>query len=227
MWELEAAYTPFTAAKALSISSSDAADTSIAVYIEYLDANYAYKTATVTTGAADGQTETATGVTALRVLSAVLADDTANAGTIYIYDVASTVTDGVPDDLTKVARVVNAACKRDNSCFFTVPAGYEAYIYDIDATLLATGSASTANDAISYCVRSSKVSGSTRLQATRELFLATSLGGTTKDEHNLKFPLYFPEKTDIYINYLNATDDDLVATVSMDILCVKSTTLDG
>lgn len=227
MWEIAAAYTPFTAAKALSISSSSAADTSISVYIEYLDASWDYKTATITTDASDGQTEKATGITAFRVLSAKIADDTANAGNIYIYDAASAVTAGVPNTLTMVARYINTTCKVDNSCFFTIPNGYEGFLYSADVTLLSSGSASTANDAISYCVRCSEMSGATRLQPVRCAFLASSLGGTTSEEHKFHMPLYLPAKTDIYVNYLNATAANLDATASLDLVLIKSTALDG
>ena len=227
MWEIAAAYTPFTSAKALSISSSSAADTSISVYVEYLDSSWDYKTATITTDASDGQTEKAAGITAFRVLSAKVVDDTANAGNIYIYDAASAVTAGVPNTLTMVARYINATCKIDNSCFFTIPNGYEGFLYSADAALLSTGSAATANNAISYCVRCSEMSGTTRLQPVRCAFLASSLGGSTHEEHKFVMPLHLPAKTDIYINYLNATAANLDATVSMDLVLIKTTALDG
>lgn len=226
-WELAATYTPFTAAKALSISSSHSGDQARAVYITYLDSNWDLQSATIYTDATDGQTEKATGITAWRVLSAEYADATAPQGNIYIYDAADSAVAGVPSDLTKVARYINLTDRVDNSCFYTIPNGYEGFLFKSYAELISTGSASTANDSISFREKFSKMPASTRLQPVTEGYLACSLGGTTASEHAHTIPKHLPAKTDIYLNYTAATAANLKATCGLELWVIKTTALDG
>jgi hypothetical protein len=111
---------PFpSAAAAVKISSSDANDTG-EVVLTYLDSNWDRQTVTHTL---TGQTQVATTVTPIRVLSLVCNDsgaqDKTNQGTIYVY--TGTATSGVPDSLSTVLAIVPIGAGRSKMCVTSIP----------------------------------------------------------------------------------------------------------
>jgi len=103
VWQLGGDETYLTANNIYSISSSDDGDNQD-IYIEGhtvsgtgADAKFSYITQTVTM---DGQTQTALTAPLARVSYAANRTGTALAGDVYLYEI-TTITSGVPDDLTK------------------------------------------------------------------------------------------------------------------------------
>lgn len=119
--------TLFTTAKSLSISSSNAGDTTQYVTVIGLDINYNIITATKKLA---GQTETALSSTLsfFRVLSASL--DAACAGNVFIYDASDTASSGVPTTGAKVQAIIPIADLETKISAYTMPAGQKGWLYN-------------------------------------------------------------------------------------------------
>lgn len=217
VWALDAAYTPFTAAKTLAISSSSASDTARVVDITYLDSDYNLQTGTLTT---NGQNKVTSTIVAMRVLTAEYNNAAAQNGNIYIFDSTSNVSAGVPSTLTKVARYLPSVCKGDNTCHYTIPAGYTGLILDAGVAVMSTGSASTANDATNFCLRTAGL-GTARLQPVRQAFFTAQISGSSTFDYNFPIPLKIAEKVDVSMNYLEATAANLKLETYIDLLIIK------
>jgi hypothetical protein len=112
-----------SAAVAMYISSSAAGDTTQYATITGLDANYDVVTATIKLA---GRTKTAVGASFLRINSVTLTATAA--GNVFVYQ-DDTVTTGIPDHKVKVMAVVPIGALVANQGFYTVPNGYNAYVY--------------------------------------------------------------------------------------------------
>ena len=189
VWAYSGTYTWPAAATTMDITSSSAADTSAGtgartVVIEGLDADYAEISETITM---NGQTAVVSTNTYLRVHRAYVATagtGLTNAGLIYVADSVVTHTSGVPSDLTEIATTIEVGNGQTLQAFYTVPAGYTAYLTRFSAS---TGE----------IVNSVTVSLRKRLEggAFRVAERLVVLGNSFSSIHDV--PLVFPEKTDI------------------------------
>lgn len=121
IWDGSSVYTfPTTATTATLTSASGATDAGVEVYIEGVDANYTAQNEIVTLDASGTFTTTNT---YLRIHRAYVAGSTACAGNITITVNALTVA------------IVKSDYQQTQMCVYTVPAGYTAYIVQVDASI--------------------------------------------------------------------------------------------
>ena len=212
VWAEGGLYGYLTSATVLKISSSSANDTSAGtgartITISGLDANYDEISESVTL---NGQTAVNTTQSFLRVFRMIV--DTAgsggqNAGVIYAG--TGTVTSGVP------ANKYGTIAVGDNQtlmCFWTVPRGYTAYLYQVD---------------ISMNTEVANKYGTVSLVARPE-------GGAfnTKDKFVLsqdiihqefKHPIKFAEKTDLEVRAIaSSSNADLAVSAGLDIVYIQN-----
>lgn len=131
------AYQYSTAADIDSVVSSDAGD-SVDVEIQGLDTSGNLVTQTRTL---NGQTRVALTTDLKRVFRMKNVGSTDLAGHVYCY-VDSALTDGVPDDPTKVRAVIQGAYNQTLMAIYTIPTGYTGYLRSW-YTALAGGSRSS------------------------------------------------------------------------------------
>ena len=107
------------------ISTTAAGDTSKAVTITGVDANYDEITEVITTNATDGRTRVAGTKAFLAINKVTIA--AAVAGKLYVF-YASEVTNGVPDDLTKVQAVIDIGNTESFNAYYCVPRNKILYL---------------------------------------------------------------------------------------------------
>lgn len=213
IWFQGGAYTWPSAAATLDITSSDVDDDgnpegngARTVRLEGLDANYEAISETVLM---NGRTAVLTANQYLRLHRMYVetaGTSLTNEGVIY----ASTgsQTDGVPDVATTIRSTIGANEGQTLQAFYTVPAGYTAYV-----TQLTAASADSTNET-TVTFRSREAGGAFR---TKDKFII--FRGTTIIPHHV--PIEFPEKTDLEVIAVgNAAPTDAAAT--FDIILVEN-----
>lgn len=120
------------------VSTTAAGDISKAVTITGVDANYDEITEVITTNATDGRTRVAGTKAFLAINKVTIA--AAVAGKLYVF-YASTVTTGVPDDLTKVQAVIDIGNTESFNAFYCVPRNRTLYLTSL--RYRSTGSTTT------------------------------------------------------------------------------------
>ena len=131
--------TEATTAAIVYISSSDQlADVGKAITITGVDANYDEITEVITTHAVDGRTRVA-GTKAFLAINKVTVA-AALTGKLYVYYL-STVTAGVPDDLTKVQAVIDIGNTESFNAYYCVPRNKILYLTSL--RYRSTGSTTT------------------------------------------------------------------------------------
>ena len=214
IWFQSGVYTWSSAAVKLKISSSAAADDAAStgartVTVEGLDGNYAEISETVTM---DGTTPVETDATFLRthrMYVVTAGTGLTNAGVIYAADTGDTYgTPGVPDTATGIRSTIGAGEGQTLQAFYTVPAGYTAYLYNI------TSSSFNATNSSDVTLVSRLVGGAFRTQNKFTVFKGSFL-------MPYSVPVVFPEKTDLEMRVVgNASATD--ASGTMDIILVKN-----
>ena len=215
IWARGGVYTWSPAASTLSITSSDAADDSpsgtgaLTVRVEGLDANYNEITEDVVL---NGTAVVNTLKLFLRThrMSVLTAGTTTwNEGVIYATDTGDTyTTPGVPNTATLVRSSIEIGEGQTLQAFYTVPAGYTAYLLFIEA-----GSKDGTN-ATTMTVRAREFGMSFR---TLEKFIIFK--GTFHSSHEI--PLEIPEKTDIELVGIAAASTTDVAA-DFDLILVRN-----
>jgi hypothetical protein len=211
VWIGSSAYSFPASASVIKVSSSSADDTSAGtgahtVSIEGVDANYAPISETVTL---NGQTAVETTNSYLRInkiLVLTAGSGNASAGTIYAG--TGTVTSGVPE---VVVNQTGSASNESESAFYTVPAGYTAYIYRYTVS---SGN-STAN---AYTTFQLKVRPFGGVFGTKS-YLITA--GSALFECEAAFPNPFPEKCDIDVRAFTSAGTAVVST-QLQIVLIKN-----
>jgi len=203
IWLQEGVYTWPTSAAVLDITSTDINDDNstpstgaLTVVLEGLDANYAEITETVEM---NGQTAALTTNSYLRLhrmYVGTAGSSLTNEGIIYAS--TGTQTTGTPDVATTIRSTIGAGEGQTLQAFYTVPAGYTAYLYNVSA-----GSVDGTN-ATTITLRSRTEGGAFR---TKEKFVVFK--GTVDRSHDI--PLVFTEKTDIEMLAASATGTTDVA----------------
>jgi hypothetical protein len=214
IWFEEGSYTWSSAAVKLKISSDNAADDAAStgaktVTVEGLDGNYAEISETVTM---DGTTPVETDATFLRthrMFVATAGTGLTNTGVIYAADTGDTYgTPGVPDTATGIRSTIGASEGQTLQAFYTVPAGYTAYLMQVSA-----GSVDGTN-ATTITLRTRVQGGAFR---TKQKFIVFK--GTEVMRHEI--PLVIAEKTDIEMLGDAATGTTDVAA-DFDLILVKN-----
>jgi hypothetical protein len=216
IWFQQGSYTWSSAAVKLKISSDNSADDgdpagngALTVTVEGLDGNYAEISETVTM---NGTTPVETDATFLRTHRMYVATAGAgltNTGVIYAADTGDTYgTPGVPDTATGIRSTIGAAQGQTLQAFYTVPAGYTAYMTQVTA-----GSVDGTN-ATTITLRARVQGGAFR---TKQKFI--TFKDTAVMAHDI--PLVFAEKTDIEMKGDAAAQTTDVAA-DFDLILVKN-----
>ena len=212
IWAEGGLYSYLSAASVLKISSSSTDDTSAGtgartITISGLDANYDEISESVTL---NGQTAVNTTQSFLRVFRMIV--DTAgsggqNAGVIYAG--TGTVTSGVP------ANKYGTIAVGDNQtlmCFWTVPRGYTAYLYQID---------------ISMNTEVANKFGTVSIVARPEggVFNVKDKFALSQDiiHQEFKHPIKFAEKTDLEVRAIaSSSNANLAVSAGLDIVYIQN-----
>lgn len=212
IWAEGGLYSYLSAASVLKISSSSANDASAGtgartITISGLDANYDEISESVTL---NGQTAVNTTQAFLRVFRMIV--DTAgsggqNAGVIYAG--TGTVTSGVP------ANKYGTIAVGDNQtlmCFWTVPRGYTAYLYQLD---------------ISMNTEVANKYGTVSIVARPEggVFNVKDKFALSQDiiHQEFKHPIKFAEKTDLEVRAIaSSSNADLAVSAGLDIVYIQN-----
>jgi hypothetical protein len=215
IWLQEGAYTWQTSAQTVSVTSANAADDAdtgggtpgtgaLTVVIEGLDANYAEQSETITMNGTTVVNSANTYIRLHRMYVATAGTGLTNTGVIYAASSGDTyTTPGVPDTATKIMSTIGAGEGQTLQAFYTVPAGYTAYM-----TSLTAGSVDGSN-ATTIDLRSRAVGGAFR---TKSKFVVFKTSFTVPFD----VPLAFPEKTDIEVRGASAlSTTDVAANFSL------------
>ena len=212
IWAEGGLYSYLSAASVLKISSSSTDDTSAGtgartITISGLDANYDEISESVTL---NGQTAVNTTQSFLRVFRMIV--NTAgsggqNAGVIYAG--TGTVTSGVP------ANKYGTIAVGDNQtlmCFWTVPRGYTAYLYQVD---------------ISMNTEVANKYGTVSIVARPEggVFNVKDKFALSQDiiHQEFKHPIKFAEKTDLEVRAIaSSSNADLAVSAGLDIVYIQN-----
>lgn len=122
--------TYMAAATALNISSSNNGDTQV-IAIDYLDFDWRRQTGLITLV---GQTETATGITAIRVLSMYNTSATPLTGDVYLYE-NDVVVAGVPTTPALLHCKIDIGRERSQNAHFSIPRFHNGYIVQLWAAI--------------------------------------------------------------------------------------------
>jgi len=212
IWAEGGLYSYLSAASVLKISSSSTDDASAGtgartITISGLDANYDEISESVTL---NGQTAVNTTQSFLRVFRMIVntaGSGNQNAGVIYAG--TGTVTSGVP------ANKYGTIAVGDNQtlmCFWTVPRGYTAYLYQVD---------------ISMNTEVANKYGTVSLVARPEggVFNVKDKFALSQDiiHQEFKHPIKFAEKTDLEVRAIaSSSNADLAVSAGLDIVYIQN-----
>lgn len=212
IWAEGGLYSYLSAASVLKISSSSTDDASAStgartITISGLDANYDEISESVTL---NGQTAVNTTQSFLRVFRMIVntaGSGNQNAGVIYAG--TGTVTSGVP------ANKYGTIAVGDNQtlmCFWTVPRGYTAYLYQVD---------------ISMNTEVANKYGTVSLVARPEggVFNVKDKFALSQDiiHQEFKHPIKFAEKTDLEVRAIaSSSNADLAVSAGLDIVYIQN-----
>jgi len=218
IWNQGGSIVQATTAALLYVSSSDAGDITQSVIITGVDSNYDEITENITL---KGQTRVAGTKAFLRVNDVALS--AAAAGKVYVFYL-STVTAGVPDDLTKVQAAIDIAEPQAYNAIYTVPRNKKWYLTSL--RYRSSGSTTT-HDVILSIIR--KVFGG--INEVVDTVKYTDLGATNYTDNQIQLtdrPVLFPAKSEIRFTASLAGGTDLdvaleVHFVAEDIVAIPLT----
>ena len=198
IWDVGGLYAyPSSAVTMTATSSSGATDENVEVTIQGVDASYNELSETVTLNSSG--TATTTG-SFLRVYRAFVSSGTASAGSITIANGGTTYA------------YISAADQQTLMALWTVPAGYTAYLFQVDTT--------------AFTVQNNKVA--TIRMLTRELngiFRTQNKFDLFEGSYHLDItcPQPIPEKTDIEFRAIaDSSNADLRVAASFDIIYIEN-----
>jgi hypothetical protein len=198
IWDVGGLYTyPSSAVTMTATSSSGATDEDVEVTIQGVDTNYAELSETVTLNASG--TATTTG-SFLRVYRAFVSGSTASAGNITIANGGTTYA------------YVSAADQQTLMALWTVPAGYTAYLFQIDTTAFTVQN----NKVATIRMLTREVNGVFRTQNKFDLFEGSY-------HQDITCPQPIPEKTDIEFRAIaDSSNADLRVAATFDIIYIEN-----
>lgn len=198
IWDVGGLYAyPSSAVTMTATSSSGATDENVEVTIQGVDTNYDELSETVTLNASG--TATTTG-SFLRVYRAFVSGGTASAGNITITNSSTTYA------------YVSAADQQTLMALWTVPAGYTAYLFQIDTTAFTVQN----NKVATIRMLTREVNGVFRTQNKFDLFEGSY-------HLDITCPQPIPEKTDIEFRAIaDSSNADLRVAATFDIIYIEN-----
>ena len=198
IWDVGGLYTyPSSAVTMTATSSSGATDEDVEVTIQGVDTNYAELSETVTLDASG--TATTTG-SFLRVYRAFVSGSTASDGNITIANGGTTYA------------YVSASDQQTLMALWTVPAGYTAYLFQIDTTAFTVQN----NKVATIRMLTREFNGVFRTQNKFDLFEGSY-------HQDITCPQPIPEKTDIEFRAIaDSSNADLRVAATFDILYIEN-----
>ena len=198
IWDVGGLYAyPASAVTMTATSSSGATDEDVEVTIQGVDASYNELSETVTLDASG--TATTTG-SFLRVYRAFVASGTASAGNITIANGGTTYA------------YVSSADQQTLMALWTVPAGYTAYLFQIDTTAFTVQN----NKVATIRMITRELNGVFRTQQKFDLFEGSY-------HQDITCPQPIPEKTDIEFRAIaDSSNADLRVSTTFDIIYIEN-----
>ena len=198
IWDVGGLYAyPASAVTMTATSSSGATDEDVEVTIQGVDASYNESSETVTLNASG--TATTTG-SFLRVYRAYVSGDTASAGNITIANGGTTYA------------YVSVADQQTLMAVWTVPAGYTAYLFQLDTTVFTIQN----NKVATIRMLTREFNGVLRTQNKFDLFQGSY-------HQDITCPQPIPEKTDIEFRAIaDSSNADLRVAAAFDILYIEN-----
>ena len=198
IWDVGGLYAyPSSAVTMTATSSAGASDEDVEVTIQGLDTNYAELSETVTLNASG--TATTTG-SFLRVYRAFVSSSSASSGNISITNSSTTYA------------YISIADQQTLMAIWTVPAGYTAYLFQIDTTAFTIQNHKVAT--IRMLTR--EVNGVLRTQNKFDLFEGSY-------HQDITCPQPIPEKTDIEFRAIaDSSNADLRVSSTFDIIYIEN-----
>ena len=198
IWDVGGLYAyPASAVTMTATSSSGATDEDVEVTIQGVDASYNESSETVTLNASG--TATTTG-SFLRVYRAFVSGDTASAGNITIANGGTTYA------------YVSVADQQTLMAVWTVPAGYTAYLFQLDTTAFTVQN----NKVATIRMLTREFNGVLRTQNKFDLFQGSY-------HQDVTCPQPIPEKTDIEFRAIaDSSNADLRVAAAFDILYIEN-----
>lgn len=198
IWDVGGLYAyPSSAVTMTATSSAGASDENVEVTIQGLDTNYAELSETVTLNASG--TATTTG-SFLRVYRAFVSGSSASSGNISITNSSTTYA------------YVSIADQQTLMALWTVPAGYTAYLFQIDTTAFTIQN----NKVATIRILTREVNGVFRTQNKFDLFAGSY-------HQDITCPQPIPEKTDIEFRAIaDSSNADLRVSSTFDIIYIEN-----
>jgi hypothetical protein len=198
IWDVGGIYAyPSSAVTMTATSASGATDSGVKVTIQGLDTNYAELSEEVTLNASG--TATTTG-SFLRVYRAFVSGSTAAAGDISITNSSTTYASVDSDE------------QQSLMALWTVPAGYTAYLFQIDTTAFTVQN----NKVATIRMLTREVNGVFRTQNKFDLFEGSY-------HQDITCPQPIPEKTDIEFRAIaDSSNADLRVAATFDIIYIEN-----
>jgi len=213
VWVGGGSYTFPSSATTTTVSSSNANDTSAGtgartVFVDGLNANYERVTEIASLNGQTGVTLTNQYLRVNKITILTAGTGGASAGSIFVG--TGTVTTGVP---AVVLNRTGSSSNESESGFYSVPAGYTAYI----TRWTMSSSNNTANEATRFILRVRPFGGVFGYKAVY------NLPGNGIYECEAAYPLPLPEKADLEVVAL-ATAGASYATTQLQIILIKNST---
>jgi len=198
IWDVGGLYAyPASAVTMTATSSSGATDEDVEITVQGVDASYNELSETVTLDASG--TATTTG-SFLRVYRAFVSSGTASAGNITIANGGTTYA------------YVSAADQQTLMALWTVPAGYTAYLFQVDTTAFTVQN----NKVATIRMLTRELNGVFRTQNKFDLFEGAY-------HQDITCPQPIPEKTDIEFRAIaDSSNADLRVAATFDILYIEN-----
>lgn len=194
----------------LQISSSSALDVGTEISGQGLDANWDLAEGSVIL---NGQTPVPIGLQRNRIFRAFNSGPTEHAGVIYVSDLGTATTLGIPDDSSKVRLIIHPESQQTQMALYTVPRGHEMYITHGWANVARVGP-STGQAGV-YIFRRT-FGGVFRIVHT----LNISVAGSSGDHRPYFLPIKFEEKEDI-IYRAEVTANGMAVSAGFHALLIK------
>jgi hypothetical protein len=198
IWDVGGLYAyPSSAVTMTATSSAGASDENVEVTIQGLDTNYAELSETVTLNASG--TATTTG-SFLRVYRAFVSSSSASSGNISITNSSTTYA------------YLSIADQQTLMALWTVPAGYTAYLFQIDTTAFTVQN----NKVATIRMLTRELNGVFRTQNKFDLFQGSY-------HQDITCPQPIPEKTDIEFRAIaDSSNADLRVAATFDIVYIEN-----
>jgi len=198
IWDVGGLYAyPSSAVTMTATSSAGASDENVEVTIQGLNTNYAELSETVTLNASG--TATTTG-SFLRVYRAFVSSSSASSGNISITNSSTTYA------------YISIADQQTLMALWTVPAGYTAYLFQIDTTAFTVQN----NKVATIRMLTREVNGVFRTQNKFDLFAGSY-------HQDITCPQPIPEKTDIEFRAIaDSSNADLRVSSTFDIIYIEN-----